>query len=280
MISSTTKLVRHSIISLDILPNLKNATSRKNNEYLEINGVSVKITSQRYKVFQNSLFCYKCGIKGEYFAIEKPNVDNCTHYHLNLYGKDKNGNEILLTKDHVHPKSKGGKNHISNYRTCCEKCNKEKADIIPHSLLELLPYEQKEMVFNQDCCDIDYEFLGFTDVYEHLSKIIPKHFTVIDLGCAYNPQCFYFTEHKKYIAVDYAKIIMFKSENCDIYNKNIMDFIKDDLDKFNLEETFAICSYVPEWNGLDYGVIKNTFKNLYIFYPSSKNEKLFKNNKI
>ena len=87
----------------------------------------IKTTSERYIVFQESLVCYKCGIVGKYFAIEK--TPESEHYHLNLYGINDN-EEVLFTKDHLMPKSKGGKNHISNYKTCCEICNKIKADNI------------------------------------------------------------------------------------------------------------------------------------------------------
>ena len=63
---------------------------------------------------------------------------------------------------------------------------------IEQELLKIIPKEQIDKVFNQKLCDIDEEFLGFLNQYKALSSLIPKHFTVIDLGCAYNPQCFYF----------------------------------------------------------------------------------------
>ena len=139
----------------------------------------------------------------------------------------------------------------------------DKIEQINLALFHLLPKDQKELVFGQAMCDIDGEFLGFMEVYESLSKLIPKHFTVIDLGCAYNPQCFYFTEHKKYIAVDSDPCVKFKSDNCEIYQKDIDKFIEEDLSQFNLSETFAICSYVP----CDSKLLRETFKNLFVYYP-------------
>ena len=50
---------------------------------------------------------------------------NCG-YHFNLYGINKNYEEILFTKDHIIPKSKGGDNKISNYQTMCYNCNYKK----------------------------------------------------------------------------------------------------------------------------------------------------------
>jgi len=49
-----------------------------------------------------------------------------------------------LTRDHVHPTSKGGKNIWTNVVTACEKCNKEKDNnLIEHINMELqyIPYE-------------------------------------------------------------------------------------------------------------------------------------------
>jgi len=86
----------------------------------------VKMTSGRLKIFKKSIRCVKCGIEGKYFAVEKHRKDK--GYHLNLYALDKDGHEILMTKDHIIPVSKGGKNHILNYQTMCCICNEEKAD--------------------------------------------------------------------------------------------------------------------------------------------------------
>lgn len=136
-----------------------------------------------------------------------------------------------------------------------------------HPILQLIPDDQIQKVFGQDYCDIDYEFLGFLDIYEALSKIIPKHFTVIDLGCAYNAQCFYFTEHKKYIAVDISDCEKFCASNTEIHVKSIEDFIKSDISDLNLDAVFAICSYVPNWGGDNRQMVRNTFPNVYTYFP-------------
>jgi 5-methylcytosine-specific restriction endonuclease McrA len=105
-------------------------------DYIKIAGNRIKMRSHRYKCFKNSgLACVSCGIVGSRFGVEKhtnPTKSQQgwegTPYHLNLYAINESGNEVLMTKDHIIPKSKGGKNHVDNYQTMCTYCNQEKGD--------------------------------------------------------------------------------------------------------------------------------------------------------
>jgi hypothetical protein len=125
-------LIRKGIVDLSILDILKDkkVSASSKNEYIILNDVSVKITSQRYAVFKKSIVCSCCGLEGKFFAIEKNYKDPYPNYHLNLYGYDEKGKEVLITKDHIIPKSKGGKNHLSNYQTMCINCNVKKGNKI------------------------------------------------------------------------------------------------------------------------------------------------------
>lgn len=101
----------------------------KKNAKIELDGDIIKGNSQRYQTFfTKGTKCICCGIEGRYFAKEKVGCDKS--YHLNLYAIDKNGEEVLMTKDHILPKSKGGRDHISNYQPMCVKCNKAKGSNI------------------------------------------------------------------------------------------------------------------------------------------------------
>ena len=97
------------------------------------NGHMVKMDSLRYQVFKiHGITCVTCGLVGTHFALEahkpdavKPNAP----YHFNLYGM-RNGKEVMLTKDHILPKSKGGMDRIDNMQPMCETCNWAKKDSI------------------------------------------------------------------------------------------------------------------------------------------------------
>jgi len=91
-------------------------------------GNEVKMTSERYILFKTKgVVCVCCGIVGTKFHLEK-NTKNVLTYHFNLYGVNENGQEIMITKDHIVPKSKGGKNKISNYQPMCIICNAKKGN--------------------------------------------------------------------------------------------------------------------------------------------------------
>lgn len=99
----------------------------KRNAKVNLDGDLIKGNSQRLQTFfTKGIKCSCCGIEGKYFAKEKRPKD--VSYHLNLYAVDKSGNEVLMTKDHIVPKSKGGKDYIDNYQTMCVRCNKEKGN--------------------------------------------------------------------------------------------------------------------------------------------------------
>lgn len=97
----------------------------------EFNSQFINITSQRLQLFKNKgTTCIKCGIKGTFFRLTKAINNNIISYHFNLYALNKNNQEVLMTKDHIIPKSKGGKNYLSNYQVMCVRCNEAKANNI------------------------------------------------------------------------------------------------------------------------------------------------------
>lgn len=128
--SKQASLERKEIYSIDFIRNTTNDVlfaDDKNESLINLDGDIVRGNSQRYQTFfTKGCSCVKCGIEGKYFAKEKHR--NASRYHLNLYAVDNNGREILMTKDHIIPRSKGGKNHVDNYQTMCKICNEEKGN--------------------------------------------------------------------------------------------------------------------------------------------------------
>ena len=85
------------------------------------NDVPISMKSARYKLFkEKGVKCIACNVKGTHFRVQRHS--STQRYHLNLYTND----GLLMTKDHIIPKSKGGGNTQDNYQPMCTICNREK----------------------------------------------------------------------------------------------------------------------------------------------------------
>lgn len=81
---------------------------------------AVKMNSQRYFLFRECMHCVSCDLPGTRMLLEHHPADKSPHF--NLYGEE-DGKLVLMTKDHIHPKSCGGEDRHSNYQTMCLICN-------------------------------------------------------------------------------------------------------------------------------------------------------------
>lgn len=98
-------------------------------ERVVFSGQDIKVSGLRLETFRKNSKCVQCGMDGTHFHLEYNSLKDGSP-HLNLYGVDSRGDEVLFTKDHIYPKSKGGKDHIDNMQTMCSKCNQEKGNKI------------------------------------------------------------------------------------------------------------------------------------------------------
>ena len=136
------------------------------------------------------------------------------------------------------------------------------------NLYKIIPKEEIKKVFSGTAAaELDHTFLAFEEVYRSVLDFVPKGKTIIDLGCAYAPQAYYFAEYAKYIGVDVIiPDIHFTTANMTLYQMSAQQFCKKVIDeKWDLDNCFAICSYVPD--DIARKCVRETFPNCLVYYP-------------
>lgn len=122
---------RHSVVSIEdglaaIKTNIELVANRKKPIKVTVNGQPINTKSLRLMTFfHDGLTCRCCKRIGTHFALERNNAST-TAYHLNLWSTDENGDEYLMTHDHILARSLGGVDNLSNTQTMCSPCNAEK----------------------------------------------------------------------------------------------------------------------------------------------------------
>lgn len=121
---SRRKMDRLRLVPLnEVLPRVNLEVRKKNAVRRElVRGIQVFLSSLRLQVFATKgVACVACGIKGVFFAAERS--DRSGPFHLNLYAINDEGDEVLMTKDHIIPRSKGGTDDLENLQPMCAVCN-------------------------------------------------------------------------------------------------------------------------------------------------------------
>ena len=90
----------------------------------------VNVKSLRLLTFKfKGTNCVKCNAVGSHFIIASGQRGlNELEYHLCLVAIMPDGTEVLMTKDHIKPKAKGGLDRLENMQPMCSVCNFEKQD--------------------------------------------------------------------------------------------------------------------------------------------------------
>lgn len=123
--------IRKGVYSIaQVLDNIR-PDARKEARDVDFDGDLIHMDSLRYQVFKRSLICVSCGIEGKFMAKERNVVSGFApdRWHFNLYA-ELDGVEVLMTKDHIHPRSKGGKDVLANLQTMCTHCNMAKGNSV------------------------------------------------------------------------------------------------------------------------------------------------------
>lgn len=128
---------RHSTVSIEeVLAEIQKASdiqaeSKGRVKYkAELNGVKINVTSLRLRTFlTHGTTCSCCGLKATYFAIERNRADEAKNgsYHINLWGANAEGEDVLFTMDHTIARSLGGADDLTNTTPMCTECNFEKS---------------------------------------------------------------------------------------------------------------------------------------------------------
>ena len=71
----------------------------------------------------HTIQCWECGCTADRWVADKGRSDHQGPPVLNLYGTRADGCVILMTRDHIIPRSLGGANATDNLRPACEICN-------------------------------------------------------------------------------------------------------------------------------------------------------------
>jgi len=93
-------------------------------------GESWKLSLRMRNFLYHGVTCSQCKIEGQYFIAEKFSA-NEERPHLNLYARDTVHDEVLMTHDHIVPRSAGGSDTIKNVTTMCTMCNTFKSKMVP-----------------------------------------------------------------------------------------------------------------------------------------------------
>ena len=149
-----------------------------------------------------------------------------------------------------------------------------KTQFEPCELYTLIPKEKIDRVFETSetaSAELDYEFLGFENVYKAVTLFVPKDRIIIDFGCGYAFQSWYFKDYRKYIGVDVGReaedvLNILETGNSEFCHMRIQQFIAMfPRMRYEVEEVFAICSYVPDTGAQR--LVRETFPHCLVYYP-------------
>lgn len=124
---------------------------REEQPSMDFQGHSLPLTGLRLKTFATSEPCCSnpdCGLTPAYFAVErqahsKNPESEYAKYHLNLYGIDSKGREILFTHDHTLARGMGGADSRENTTLMCHPCNFRKA-MVEGKLINTMRDEEEQ----------------------------------------------------------------------------------------------------------------------------------------
>lgn len=83
-----------------------------------------------------SIRCHFCGCEADRWVATKGRTDKQGHPVLNLYGVNTDGHVVLMTRDHIIPKSLGGRDWVENLRPACGPCNERRSNDVSPEVIQ------------------------------------------------------------------------------------------------------------------------------------------------
>lgn len=97
----------------------------------KIYGYSIKVSGTRLECLKRSPVCVGCERVGAVWILQTQGNMSFDKPHFNLFTLENGKPARMMTRDHIIPKSKGGRGDMNNLQTMCERCNNAKADAMP-----------------------------------------------------------------------------------------------------------------------------------------------------
>lgn len=117
----------------------------KTDSYIQLedaryNIFDVKVSSLRLELFRQNPKCVGCHRVGSLWILEAHRHKEPPHLNLYHVGEEECGEWknlckdglVMMTKDHIIPRSKGGPTNLENLQTMCAICNGKKGDQLFH----------------------------------------------------------------------------------------------------------------------------------------------------
>ena len=212
------------------------------------------------------------------WKVVKQDEYNDDQYLCGFYETKDKADEAKLKMQYKYPLWIKSWKELVVKRVNIEMIHNPVATDYAHYIRSLIPDKEWQRVMESDAAaeiDSNNNVCGYGGrTYYNLSKMIPKDWTVLDFGCAYNPQSYLFTEHAKFVAIEpeilssYYCYDHFQAPNTDFVFATGQKFIKDILPSMNLDlkHVFAICNFVPSDECCQ--MVRETFPNVFTFYPA------------
>lgn len=162
----------------------------------EVLGKTVGLSSKRLLTIAKETCCGECKVTATFAAIERNNHRKTkagnsinrpdTGWHVNIYGV-KNGEPVMLTRDHIIPLSLNGPDTLENSQTLCKQCNGKKASKVYLPNFQLLVESEMLRVYSKarpyEKLQVKAAIIAIQKFFQE-NTIHIKHPPVVNIGTA------------------------------------------------------------------------------------------------